>query len=144
MPTHVEHFVEHFTEIWAKPRAERFPELYHQDATLLHPGMPRPLTRDEVEGYMKTVLAGVPDIHLIPEGWAARGDTLYIDSTVHATVAGEATSWPVVDKIVLRGDRASYIQAYFDSHQLWVAIEPSMARPSPLENLVAEKAALAG
>ncbi|MFG2195924.1 nuclear transport factor 2 family protein [Streptomyces sp. NPDC048639] len=144
MPTHVERFLEHFTEIWARPKAERFPELYHEDATLLHPGMPRPLTRSEVADYMTTVLAGAPDIHLTPNDWASRGDVLYIDSTVHATVAGQATSWPVVDKIVLRGDKAAYIQAYFDSHPLWVAIEPSMARSSELERVVAEKAALAG
>ncbi|MEU6083311.1 nuclear transport factor 2 family protein [Streptomyces sp. NPDC047108] len=144
MPTHVERFLEKFTEIWAKPVASRFPELYHEDATLLHPGMPKPITRSGVEDYMTTVLAGAPDIHLIPDGWASRGDLLYIDSTVHATVAGQARSWPVVDKIVLRGDKATYIQAYFDSHPLWVAIEPTMARTTALEHVVAEKAALAG
>ncbi|MEU6084046.1 nuclear transport factor 2 family protein [Streptomyces sp. NPDC047108] len=144
MTPHAERFVQKFTEIWARPRAERFPELFHEDATLLHPGMARPLASDEIEGYVSTVLAGAPDLHLIPEGWAARGDLLYIDSTIHATVAGQAISWPVVDRIVLRGDRASYIQAYFDAHQLWVAIEPSMARSQTLESVVAEKAALAG
>jgi len=34
MTTDVERFVKRFTEIWADPQPERFPELFHPDGEL--------------------------------------------------------------------------------------------------------------
>jgi hypothetical protein len=133
MAGEIEQFVERFTEIWADPDPERFPELFHPDAKLLHPGMSLPLPASEIVGYIAGVKAAAPELHLIPKGWAARGELLYIDWTMYSTVAGEPVQWNGADKCIMRGDRATYIEAFFDTHPLWVRVDPSMARETNLE-----------
>jgi hypothetical protein len=38
-----------------------------------------------------------------------------------------------VDRFSLKGDRATYGIAYFDTLQLWARVDPDMDRGSPLE-----------
>ncbi len=133
MTTDVERFVKRFTEIWADPQPERFPELFHPDGELLHSGMNRPLPASEVVGYIAGVKAAAPGVHLVPEGWAARGDVLYIDWTMHSQVAGSPVEWRGADKCTMRGDRATFIEAFFDTHPLWLKVDPSMERNITLE-----------
>lgn len=141
MASEVERFVERFTEIWADPEPDRFPELFHPEATLLHPGMEEPLPASEVIGYIAGVKSAAAGLHLIPNGWAARGELLYIDWTMHSEVGGEAVAWHGADKCVMRGDRATYIEAFFDTHPLWLRVDPSMSRDGTLEQAAQATAA---
>ncbi|MGH3967894.1 MAG: hypothetical protein ACRDTV_07225, partial [Mycobacterium sp.] len=74
-----------------------------------------------------------PGLRLVPRGWASRGDTLYVDWTMSCLLGGERVEWDGVDKFSMRGDRATNITAYFDTHPLWVRLDPSMERSSMIE-----------
>jgi hypothetical protein len=141
--TDAEHFIETFTAIWAAPEPERFPELFNPDAWLLHPGMAERLPASEVVSYITGVKAGAPDIHLIPEDWAIRGDVLYVDWTMRASIDGQTVSWVGADKCVLTGPRADSITAFFDTHPIWEALDPSMRRDTGLEIAAAQRAGVA-
>ena len=45
-----------------------------------------------------------------------------------ASVRGQQVQWEGADRFTLKGDRAIYGVAYFDTLPLWVAIDPSMKR----------------
>lgn len=105
--------------------------------------MQQPLPASEVVGYIAGVKAAAPGLRLSPKGWAARGELLYIDWTMHSTMAGEPVEWNGADKCVMRGDRATYIEAFFDTHPLWLRIDPSMARDTNLEQAAQSAAAAA-
>src|SRR4051812_29740727 len=123
--TDAERFIETFTSVWADPDPDRFPDLFNDGAWLLHPGMTQRLPAADVVEYIAGVKAGAPGVHLKPHAWCARDGLLYVDWTMYATVDGTDVSWDGVDKCVLTGDRADSITAFFDTHPLWVAIDPT-------------------
>jgi hypothetical protein len=134
-----EQFVTRFGDIWATVEPERFAELYTDGGWLLHPGMTQPLPASEVVSYMRGVKAAAPDIGLVVADWASRGNVLYIDWTMHASLQGRQVSWIGADKCVLRGDRAISITAFFDAHPLWLAVDPGMGRDSTLEQAARDR-----
>ena len=95
--------------------------------------MDRPLPASEVVGYIAGVKAAAPRVRLVPEGWAARGDVVDIDWTMHSQVVGSPVAWRGADKCTMRGDRATFIEAFFDTHPLWLKVDPSMERHVTLE-----------
>jgi SnoaL-like domain len=136
-----ERFIARFTEIWADPQPERFPELFHPDGWLLHPGMSEPLSAHDVVAYITGVKAGAPDLRLDVSDWAASGNLLYVSWTMSASIDGQAISWIGADRCALRGDRAESITAFFDTHPLWVALDPDLARGESLEQAAAQRLA---
>ena len=64
---HVERFIERFENEWRQLDPERFvEELYHPEATLLEPGMERPIARDEMVAHAARLKALLPDIGTSP------------------------------------------------------------------------------
>ena len=126
--TNGEQFVEKFAERWRERDPDRFVDLFHEDGTLLHPGMGRPIGRDQVPGYLRRVFSIVPDVRLDVKAWAANDDTVFIAWSMSASVRGQQVQWEGADRFTLKGDRAIYGVAYFDTLPLWVAIDPSMKR----------------
>ncbi len=133
-------FIDTFTKVWANPDPERFPDLFNPGAWLLHPGMAERLPAAQVVDYMAGVKAGAPDIHLVPADWAVRGNVVYVDWTMHASVNGQAISWIGADKCVLTGARADSITVYFDTHPIWTTLDPSLGSGVSLEQAAARRA----
>ena len=126
MTTDAEHFVERFTELWAAPQPEAYASLWHDDGTLLHPGMEVPIAADEIPGYVQRLLDILPDITLAPTRWASRDDTVLIEWTITATFRDQRVSWDGADRFTLRGDRAVEGVAYFDTLPIWQNVNPSL------------------
>lgn len=126
--SNAEKFVALFTRNWSAPEANLFADQFHPSGTLRHPGMDDPMRREEVVAYAKRLLRSAPDIRLEPIGWAARGDTLYIEWQISATINGTPTQWEGVDRFTLKGDRAVEGIAYFDTLPVWALLDPSMRR----------------
>lgn len=143
MDSDPERFIETFASVWAAPQPERFPELFAENGWLLHPGMQEPLPAAHVVPYIEAVKAAAPDIRLVVHDWAERTGTLYVDWTMQATVDDRTVTWIGADKCVLEGPRALSITALFDSHPLWVAVEPSMARSYSIERAIARRTEVA-
>jgi len=141
--SNAETFVERFTEVWRSPQPQQFADLWHEDGTLLHPGMSQPIGgRQKIMRHVGKITQVAPDISLRPLRWAARGDDVFIEWRITATLAGEPVSWDGVDRFTLRDDRAVNGIAYFDMVPLWSRIDPAMARSTTLEE--AAGAALVG
>ena len=126
--TDAEKFVDLFRRNWSHPDANLFGDQFRSGGTLQHPGMERPLERNEVIAYAKRLLAAVPDIRLEVLDWAAKERTLFIEWRISATIAGRHAQWEGVDRFHLDGDRAIRGIAYFDSLPLWGLIDSSMLR----------------
>jgi SnoaL-like protein len=126
MITDAERFVARFTELWAAPEPDEYATLWHEDGTLLHPGMEAPIAADEIPGYVRRLLDALPDITLEPTSWAARDDTVLIEWTIRATFGDEPVSWNGADRFTLRGDRAVQGVAYFDTLPIWQRVNPAL------------------
>jgi ketosteroid isomerase-like protein len=126
MKTDAEQFVARFAELWAAPEPEAYASLWHEDGTLLHPGMEAPIPAAEIPGYVQRLLAALPDITLAPMRWAARGDTVLIEWTITASFRGERVSWNGTDRFTLRDDRAVEGVAYFDTLPIWRKVNPAL------------------
>jgi SnoaL-like domain len=126
MTTDAERFVERFTELWAAPQPEAYASLWHDDGTLLHPGMEAPISAVEIPGYVQRLLDMLPDITLAPTRWASRDDTVLIEWTITATFGDERVSWDGADRFTVRGDRAVEGVAYFDTLPIWQKVNPAL------------------
>lgn len=124
--SNAEQFVKKFAERWGAPEPSRFVDLFHAEGTLLHPGMERPLTRDEVPSYVQRILSVFPDIRLEPISWSAQDDTLFIEWSATATVRGQRMQWNGVNRFTLRGDRAIEVVSAYDTLLLRAALDPSV------------------
>lgn len=74
-----------------------------------------------------------PDLRLQVDRWAAADDFVLIEWTITATFRDEPVEWSGVDRFSLRGDRATYGIAYFDTLPLRALVDPDLDRASPLE-----------
>jgi ketosteroid isomerase-like protein len=128
-----ERFVSRFSEMWKAPEPDAFAALWHEDGELLHPGMESPISSAEIPDYVRKLKAAAPDISLRVHRWAAADDFVLIEWTITTTVNDEAVEWSGVDRFTLRGDRAVYGVAYFDTLPLWAHLDPSMQRSGGLE-----------
>ena len=126
--SNAERFIQAFTERWRQPDPDRLAELWHPEGKLLHPGMGKPIGRDQLPGYIARVLSVFPDVRLEPTAWASKGDTVFVEWTMTATFRGQQIQWSGADRFTLRGDLAIEGIAYFDSLPLWILIDPSMKR----------------
>ena len=111
----VDAFLDAFTAAWARPTAAGLTDLFDVDATVLHPGMSKPLTgRSAIRGHFEQVVATMPDVSLQPITTSVTGDTVFVHWRMSATIAGSPTSWEGIDRFDLRGDRARAGVACFD------------------------------
>ena len=103
----VERFMRVYEETWPRfdaDRLERF-EMVHPDARIDHSGMERPIRGDEEPDYVRGIKALMPDISLETRNWAARGDIVFIEYEMTATVNGEPLSWNGIGRFKLREGR---------------------------------------
>jgi hypothetical protein len=87
--------LEKFTAWGAAPSIEGYLALFDPEATLQHPGMARPISGDDIRGFITRGMNTAADYRLVPTNWAARGDTLFIEARQSARIAGREVVWPV-------------------------------------------------
>jgi ketosteroid isomerase-like protein len=123
-----ERWLEGFIEGWRAPRgpesfAAHFGSMLAPDVRLIQPQLPEAVgVRAFEEQFVKPVFALFPDIRGEVERWAARGDSLYIELTLHATLGRRPVSWRVCDRVTLRDGVAIERESYFDPAPLVMAI----------------------
>ena len=107
-------YLEKFAAWGAAPSIEGYLALFDPDATLQHSGMPEPISGDDIRAFITRGLNSVTDYRLVPTNWAARGDTLFIETRQSARIAGCEVTWPAALCLTLRGDRVLKGRAYYD------------------------------
>jgi hypothetical protein len=88
--------------------------LFDPEATLQHPGMADPIRNHDIRAFVTRGLASVTDYRLVPTDWAARDDTLFIETRQSAWIAGRMVTWPAALCLTLRGGRLPRTRAYYD------------------------------
>jgi ketosteroid isomerase-like protein len=93
------------------------------DVRLIQPLMPTVVGRRAfAEQFVKPLFELIPDVRGEVQRWAAREDAVYIELTLHGTLAGRPLSWRACDRVTLRGGVAIERESYFDPLPLLAAV----------------------
>lgn len=121
-------FVDAFAEGWRAPAgpdafADHFEPWLDPGIRLIQPGTP-PLKGHAAfrEGFVRPLFTLIQDLHGSVEGWAASGDTLYIEVMLKGTVGGRPVTMHSCDRVTLRDGIAIERIAYMDPTPLLAAI----------------------
>jgi hypothetical protein len=101
-----EDFVRRFSEFWTDPSPEKMGALLTPDVTLIQPLSPPMRGLEAAHAEFGKLFAWLPDLRS------------FIEFRLMATVGGKRLEWPVVDRFVLRGDKAEKRVTYFDAMPL--------------------------
>lgn len=132
-PSSAEQFVSRFVHAWARPDSGGFAELWLDDGVFVHPTVASPLRGSEVPKWSERVKAAMPDFTFQADEWASRGDLMLLQWSSTATVGGQALRWSGVDRFRLRDWSISEEVVYFDTLEIWSALDPAMARPALID-----------
>jgi hypothetical protein len=83
-----------------------------------------------VPAWSERIKAATPDFTFRADEWASRGDLLMLQWTGTGTINGRLLRYSGVDRFRLRDWRISEEVVYFDTLPIWVALDPTMARPA--------------
>ena len=120
----IDQFIQVYEEIWPSldaDRLERF-EMVHPEARIDHSGMEQPIRGDEEPDYVRSVKALLPDISLEMRSWAARGDVVFVEYAMEATVNGERVAWDGIGRFKLRDGRVSEAIGRWDPTAIQAAL----------------------
>jgi SnoaL-like domain len=117
-----EEFVQRFAAFWADPSPEKMLTLLTPNVVLIQPLSAPMHGLDAAQADFRKLFAWLPDLRAAVDAWGVRGDALFIEFRLSATVGGRRVEWPVVDRFVLRGDKASRRVTYFDALPLLLAV----------------------
>ena len=107
-------FVRRFDEAWSKSNADALVEILTEDVVLRQPLMPDIVGKAAARAAFGRLFRFFPGLTVTVHGWAARGDVVFIDFTLHGETGGRPISWPAVDRFVLRDGLAAERVSYFD------------------------------
>ena len=110
-----EEFVKRFADFWADPSPEKMSALLTPDVVLIQPLSAPMHGLEAAQAEFRKLFAWLPDLRATVDGWGGNGSNLFIEFRLHATVGGRRLEWPVVDRFVLRGDKAEKRVSYFDA-----------------------------
>ncbi len=103
----IDRFIQVYEEIWPSfdaDRLEKF-EMVHPEASIDHSGMEQPIRGDEEPDYVRGIKALMPDISLQTRNWAARGDVIFVEYAMAATVNDERIAWDGIGRFRLLDGR---------------------------------------
>lgn len=103
----IDRFMQVYEEIWPSFDADRLErlEMVHPEARIDHSGMEQPIRGDEEPDYVRGIKALLPDISLEMRNWAARGDVVFVEYAMAATVSGKRITWDGIGRFKLREGR---------------------------------------
>lgn len=123
-----EAWVQAFTDGWENPIdaehfADHFEPWLHPDVRLVQPQAPTLVgLRAFREQFVRPLFELAPDLHGTVEGWAASGNTIYIELRLEGTVGRRPVTLRTTDRITLRDGKATERIAHLDPTPLLKAI----------------------
>jgi len=130
----VEDFVSRFVAAWARADSGGFADLWLDDGRFVHPTVAGPLKGAQVPAWSERIKAALADFTFRADAWAARGDLVFLQWTSTATLGARPLAWSGVDRFRLRHGRIAEEVVWFDTLEVWKALDPGMQRP-PLIDL---------
>lgn len=124
---HADRFLDRVIRFWAAPDPARVQSFFHPEATIRWlPTLREPMSPARLERLFERVTLALPDLHIECRRWAARGEVLFAETRITATLGGQPLALSTIDLFVLRGDRAIEQVAYFDDVPLRALVDPSI------------------
>jgi hypothetical protein len=123
-----EAWVEAFAEGWRAPAgadafADHFESLLSPDIVLIQPQVPTAVGLHAFrERLARPLFELIPDLHGTVEGWAARGDVIFIQLRLEGTVRGRSVTARTCDRVTLRDGLAIERVAHMDPTPLMRAV----------------------
>lgn len=114
-------FVEGFADFWKAPSPDRLTDHLHPDVVLVRPLSPPRHGLGAAQREFTRILGLLPDLHGEVDRWSQAGDVVFIEFRLIARLGSEVVEWPVVDRFLLRGDKAVERVSYFDSLPLLIS-----------------------
>jgi hypothetical protein len=127
-PPSADTWVAAFIEGWRAPSdpdafVAHFRPILAPDVHLVQPQLPDVTgVRAFEDEFVRPLFTLMPDIRGEVERWAAQGDVLYIELTLHGTLGGRPISWRACDRVSLRDGLAIERESYFDPTPLLAAV----------------------
>jgi ketosteroid isomerase-like protein len=121
-------WVEMFTEGWRQPTdadsfCDHFDPWMDPEVRLIQPQLPPVVGRRAFrEKFARPLFELVPDLRGTVEGWAARGEMIYIELRLEGTVGRRRFQMRTCDRITLRDGKAVERIAYLDATPLLTAV----------------------
>jgi ketosteroid isomerase-like protein len=121
-------WVDAFAEGWRAPGgADRFCDHFEQwldpDIRLIQPVGGVTVGHQAFrEDFARPLFKLVPDLHGTVEGWAANGDTVYVELRLDGTIGRRPFTMHTCDRVKLRDGRAIERVAYLDPTPMLTAI----------------------
>ncbi|MEK6277901.1 MAG: nuclear transport factor 2 family protein [Actinomycetota bacterium] len=115
-----EAWVREFKEGWRapvgpEPFAAHFERVLDPGIRLIQPQLPELVGHaDFRSGFVAPLFAMIPDVRGEVERWAAHGDTIYIEVTMHGTLGGKPLRFRACDRVTLREGKAIERETYLD------------------------------
>jgi hypothetical protein len=123
-----EEWVAGFAAGWRDPAGprefvEHFSPLLDSEIRLIQPLMPELVGLEAFRrGFAEPLFDLIPDVHGTVRGWAADGDTIWIELEIEGTLAGRPVTIETVDRITLHEGRAIERRAFLDPLPLLGAV----------------------
>jgi ketosteroid isomerase-like protein len=117
-PTDAADFVRRFDEAWAKSDAAALTEVLADYVVLRQPLMPDVVGKTAAYEAFSRLFRAFPGLTVTVHRWAASGDVVFIDFTLHGEFGGRPLSWPAIDRFVVRDGLAAERVSYFDGGRL--------------------------
>jgi steroid delta-isomerase-like uncharacterized protein len=115
-------FVERFEQAWAQSSADALIELLSDDVVLKQPTLPDTVGKAAAHEVFTRVFRAFPGLKATVHRWAAQGDVVFIEFTLHGEFGGSHLEWPAVDRFFLRDGLIAERVNYADGGRLFVEI----------------------
>jgi steroid delta-isomerase-like uncharacterized protein len=92
--TDAERIANDYVEMWNEREFERIPELVAESFVHVDPDGSEVYGREGLEGYMRGILAGFPDLHVSVTDMVSSGNTVMYEATLTMTHEGEFEGIP--------------------------------------------------
>jgi hypothetical protein len=127
-------FLKRFSRFGRQPTVEGYVDLFEPNGTVQHPGMPRPLSGEQIQKFISAVLALMPDFRLQPVAWCSHGDIVFVEAMTSGSVREAHATWPAIYCVKLNGDRVVTGRSYYDRAGVFSQLQGE--RPSQFEERV--------
>ena len=126
--TDPEKFMRRYLEIWPTFDADRLAEVVNPEATIHHSGMAEPIRGAQEPDYVRAIKALMPDIRLEVVNWAARGDVVFVEYEMTATLAERPLRWSGIGRFSMDGETLVDAIGRWDNLDLLAQLDPSVSR----------------
>jgi steroid delta-isomerase-like uncharacterized protein len=115
-------FVERFERAWSRSSADALIELLTDDVVLKQPTLPDTVGKRAAHEAFTRVFRAFPDLKVTVHRWAAQGDLVFVEFTLHGEFGAKQLSWPAVDRFFLRDGLVAERVNYADGGKLFLEI----------------------